>query len=97
MVKDQEREKKMRSNHNLVRPGKWELTCITYKLVGEPKPLEVINGVLVKDEKERRRVEKYLKELYEFQSEEDYQGFLDGFIVRDNGKGGKDESKTKKD
>lgn len=79
----------MRSNDNLVRPGKWELTCITYKLMGEPKPLEVINGVLVKDEREQRRVEKYLKELYEFQSEEDYRGFLDGFIIRDSGKDAK--------
>ena len=72
----------MRSNH-IVRPGKWELTCITYKLIGEPKPLEVINGVLVKNEREQRRVEKYLKELYEFQSEEAYQDFLNDFIVRD--------------
>jgi len=86
----------MRSNHNLVRPGKWELTCITYKLMGEPKPLEVINGVLVKDEREQRRVEKYLKELYEFQSEEDYRGFLNGFIVRDKGRDGNHESKNKK-
>jgi len=52
--------------------------------MGEPKPLEVINGVLVKDEREQRRVEKYLKELYEFKSEEDYRGFLDSFIIRDS-------------
>ena len=76
----------MRNKHSLVRPGKWELTCITYKLRGEPKPLEVIDGVVVKDEREQRRVEKYLKEFYEFPSEEDYQRFLDGFIVRDEGK-----------
>ena len=93
MVKDQEREEKMRSNHNLVRLGKWELTCITYKLMGEPKPLEVINGVLVKNEREQRRVEEYLKELYEFQSEKDYQGFLEGFIIRDSGRDGKAEPK----
>ncbi len=72
----------MRNNHNLVRPEKWELTCIIYKLRGEPKPLDAIDGVLVKDEKEQRSVEKYLKELYEFRSEEEYQGLLDGFIIR---------------
>ncbi len=52
--------------------------------MGEPKPLEMINGVLVKDEREQRRVEKYLKEPYEFKPEEDYRGFLDGFIIRDS-------------
>ena len=85
----------MKSNHNLVRPGEWQPTCMTYKLRGEPKPLEVINGVLVKDEGEQRRVEKYLKELYQFPSEEDYQNFLDGFIVRDNEGDSKAESKNK--
>jgi len=55
--------------------------------------LEIINGVLAKDESEQKRVEKYLKELYEFPSEKDYQNFLDGFIVRDNGKGSKEKSK----
>lgn len=83
----------MRNNHNLVRPERWELTCIRYKLRGGPKPLDVVNGVLVKDEREQRRVEEYLKELYEFPSEKDYQSFLDGFIVRDDGKGRKEESK----
>ena len=76
----------MRNNHNLVRLEKWELTCVIYKLRGEPKPLDAIDGVLVKDEREQRSVEKYLKELYEFQSEEEYQGFLDGFIIKDSGK-----------
>ena len=76
----------MRNNHNLVRPEEWELTCVRYKLRGEPKPLDAIDGVLVKDEREQRSVEKYLKELYEFQSEKDYQNFLAGFIIRDNGK-----------
>ena len=76
----------MRNNHNLVRPEKWALTCVRYKLRGEPKPLDAIDGVLVKNEKEQRSVEKYLKELYEFQSEEEYQGFLDGFIIRDSGR-----------
>ena len=77
------REGKMRGNNSLVRPGRWELACITFKLAGEPKPLEVIKGVLVKDEREQRRVEKYLKELYEFPSEKDYQDFLAGFVIRD--------------
>ncbi len=54
---------------------------------------EVIDGVLVKDEREQRNVGKYLEELYEFPSEKDYQDFLDGFIVRDDGKGSKDESR----
>ena len=85
----------MKNKHNLVRLGEWELTCITYKLMGEPKPLEVINGVLVKNEREQRRVEEYLKELYEFQSDEDYQGFLEDFIIRDNSRDGKAESKSK--
>lgn len=39
-------------NNNLVRAGKWYMTCITYKLIGEPKPLEVINGVVIKNEEE---------------------------------------------
>jgi len=76
----------MRNNNNLVRPDKWELTCIRYKLRGEPKPLDAIDGVLVKNEKEQRSVEKYLKELYEFPSEKDYQNFLAGFIIRDSGR-----------
>jgi len=76
----------MRSDHNLVGLEEWELTCIIYKLRGEPKPLEVINGVLVKDEREQTSVEKYLKELYEFQSEKDYQNFLQGFIIKDDGR-----------
>lgn len=59
------------------------MTCITYKLIGEPKPLEVINGVVTKNEEEKRKVEKYLKELYEFESEKDYHHFLDGFIIQD--------------
>ena len=46
----------------------------------------MIDGVLVKDEREQRGVEKHLKELYEFPSEKDYQGFLDGFIIRDSGR-----------
>jgi len=79
-----------------VRLEKWELACITYKLRGEPKPLDAVDGVLVKDEREQRSVEKYLKELYEFPSEEDYQGFLNGFIVRDDGKGRKEETTNKK-
>ena len=46
----------------------------------------MIDGVLVKNEKEQRSVEKYLKELYEFPSEKDYQNFLAGFIIRDSGR-----------
>ena len=84
--KGPKRKKKVGNNHNLVRPEEWGRTCVIYKLRGEPKPLEVIDGVLVKDEKEQRSVEKYLKELYEFQSEEEYQGFLAGFIIRDSGR-----------
>jgi len=59
------------------------MTCITYKFIGEPKPLEVIKGVLVKNKEEQGKVEKYLKELYEFESEKDYHNFLDGFIIQD--------------
>jgi len=73
----------MRHNPKIVRPGKWGLTCITYKLVGEPSPLDVIDGVLVKDKGEQNQVEKYLKELYQFESKKHYQTFLAGFIVRD--------------
>ncbi len=76
----------MRNNHNLVKPDKWELTCIRYKLRGETKPLDAVDGVLVKDEREQKSVEKYLKELYEFQSKKDYQNFVAGFIIRDNGR-----------
>lgn len=76
----------MRNNHNLVRLEKWEFTCIIYKLRGEPKPLDAVDGVLVKNEREKRSVEKYLKELYEFPPGKDYQNFLSGFIIRDNGK-----------
>lgn len=76
----------MTNNHNLVRLEKWELACITYKLRGEPKPLDAANGVLAKDEREQRSVEKYLKELYDFQSEKEYQNSADGFIIKDNGK-----------
>ena len=83
----------MSNNHNLVRPEKWELTCVIYKLRDEPKPLDAVDGVLVKDEREQRSVEKYLKELYEFQSEKDYQGFLAGFIIRDSGRHSNTESK----
>ncbi len=83
----------MRNNHNLVRLEKWELTCVIYKFRGEPKPLDAVDGVLVKDEREQRSVEKYLKELYEFPSKKDYQNFLDGFIIRDNRKDSKEESK----
>lgn len=86
----------MRNNHNLVRPEKWELTCIRYKLRGEPKPLDAVDGVLVKDEREQRSVEKYLKELYEFPSEKDYQNFLSGFIIRDSGRDSNTESKSRK-
>ena len=85
----------MRSDHNVVGLEKWELTCIIYKLAGEPKPLEVINGVLVKNEREQISVEKYLKELYEFQSEKDYQNFLESFIISDNGKGAKGQLRDK--
>ena len=77
----------MKNNYKVVRPGKWELTCITYKLIGKPRPLEVIQGVLVKDKSEQKRVEKYLKELYVFESESDYQDFLRSFIVRNGTKG----------
>jgi len=59
--------------------------------------LEIINGVLAKDEREQKRVEKYLKELYEFPSEKDYKDFLDGFIVRDEGRKGRINLKDKKD
>lgn len=52
--------------------------------------LEGIDRVLVKDEEEQRRVEKHLKELYEFPSKEDYQDFLDGFVIKDNSKSDKD-------
>ncbi len=69
--------------NNLVRAGKWYMTCISYKLIGEPNPLEVINGVVIKNKEEKRKVEKYLKELYEFESEKDYHHFLDGFIIQD--------------
>jgi len=86
----------MRNNHSLVRPDKWELTCIIYKLRGEPKPLDAVDGVLVKDEREQRSVEKYLKELYEFQSEKDYQKFLAAFIIRDSGRYSNTESKGRK-
>ena len=87
----------MRSDHNLVGLEKWELTCIRYKLGGEPKPLDAIDGVLVKDEREQRSVEKYLKELYEFSSEKDYQNFLAGFIIRDSGRHSNTESKGRKE
>ena len=59
------------------------MTCISYKLIGEPKPLEVIKGVLVKNKEEQGKVEKYLKELYEFESEKDCHRFLDEFIIQD--------------
>lgn len=29
------------------------------------------------------RVEKYLKKLYKFTSKEDYQGFLEDFVIKD--------------
>jgi len=85
----------MRSDHNLVGLEEWGLTCIIYKLRGEPKPLEVIDGVLVKNEREQISVEKYLKELYEFQSEKDYQNFVESFIISDNGKGTKGQLRDK--
>lgn len=85
----------MRNNHNIVRPEKWELTCIRYKFRGEPKPLDAVDGVLIKDEREQRSVEKYLRELYEFQSEKDYQNFLSGFIIRDNGRDPKGQFRDK--
>ena len=85
----------MRSDHNLVGLEEWGLTCIRYKLRGEPKPLEVINGVLVKNEREQISVEKYLKELYEFQSEKDYQNFVESFIISDNGMGAKAQLRDK--
>jgi len=87
----------MRNNHNLVRPEEWELTCVRYKLRGEPKPLDAIDGVLVKDEREQRSVEKYLKELYEFPSEKDYQNFLAGFIIKDSGRHSNTEFKGRKE
>ena len=68
---------------------------MTYELRGKPEPLEVINGVLVEDERGQRRVEKYLKGLYEFPSGKDYQNFLEGFIIRDNGTDSKTKSKNK--
>jgi len=71
------------------------MTCITYKFIGESKPLEVINGVVVKNGKEQRRVEKYLKELYEFPSKEDYHNFLDGFIIQDKQRGVDEETKSR--
>jgi len=85
----------MRNNHNLVRPEKWELTCVIYKLRGEPKPLDAIDGVLVKNEREQESVEKYLKELYEFSSEKDYQNFVESFIISDNGMGAKGQLRDK--
>jgi len=45
------------------------------------------SGVLVKNEEERKRVERCLRELYEWESEADYQSFLEGFIIRNGGKG----------
>jgi len=89
------REEKKSSNYNLVRLEEWELTCIRYKLRGEPKPLDAVDGVLIKDEREQRSVEKYLRELYEFSSEKDYQDFVAGFIIRDNGKDPKDQFANK--
>ena len=85
----------MRSDHNLVGLEEWELTCIRYKLGGEPKPLDAIDGVLVKNEREQISVEKYLRELYEFQSEKDYQNFVESFIISDNGKGAKGQLRDK--
>lgn len=84
--KEPKREEKMSNNHNLVRPEEWELTCVRYKFRGEPKPLDVVDGVLVKDEKEQRSVEKHLKKLYKFPSEKDYQNFVASFIIKDNGR-----------
>lgn len=55
--------------------------------------MEVIDRVLVKDEEEQRRVERYLKELYEFPSKEDYHNFLDGFIIQDKQRGADEETK----
>ena len=80
--KDSKKRGKGKKN-NLVRAGKWYMTCITYKLIGEPKPLEVINGVVVKNKEEQGKVEKYLKELYEFESEKDYKDFVKNFIIQD--------------
>ena len=46
----------MRNNHNLVRPEKWELTCIIYKPRGEPKPLDVVDAVTCPYPMRRRNV-----------------------------------------
>lgn len=66
----------------LVRSGKFAMTCISYKLGGS-SPLDIIAGVLVRDQGEQKQVEGYLKQLYEFDDKEHYERFIADFIIRD--------------